>query len=193
MTMLAAWGALLHAYSGQDDVLVASPVAGRQEPELQRMVGLFADMALTRLDLGGDPTFQELVGRARRAGLASYGSGLVPLDELLRAVAPGRDLSRAVAGAILNVQPASPPVAAGGVTWTPLPLLETDVVKADLNLSVIDGGDGVRASLDYAVDLFEPATAERMARHLEALVAAAAGRPEARLSDLRALDLDAAR
>jgi len=193
MTMLAAWGALLHAYSGQDDVLVASPIAGRQEPGLQRMVGLFADMALTRLDLGGDPTFQELVGRARRAGLASYGSGLVPLDELLRAVAPGRDLSRAVAGAILNVQPASPPVAAGGATWTPLPLLETDVVKADLNLSVIDGGDGVRASLDYAVDLFEPATAERMARHLEALVAAAAGSPEARLSDLRALDLDAAR
>ena len=94
MTLLAAFQALLHRYSGQDDIVVGSPIANRNRAETEGLIGFFVNMLALRTDLSGDPSFRALLGRVREVALGAFEHQDLPLELLIEALQPQRDLSR---------------------------------------------------------------------------------------------------
>ena len=94
MTMLAGFKTLLYRYTGQEDIIVGSPVAGRNRAELERLIGFFISTVVMRSDLSGNPTFREVLGRVRQMALEAYAHQDVPFEKLVEALQPERDLSR---------------------------------------------------------------------------------------------------
>src|SRR5262249_34692033 len=95
MTCLAAFNVLLHRYSGQDDLVVGSPIAGRARAEVQGLIGFFVNMLVLRTDVSGDPTFRELLRRVRKTALEAYYTHEdVPFEKLVEELHPPRDPSR---------------------------------------------------------------------------------------------------
>ena len=95
MTLLAAFQVLLHRYTGQDDFVVGTPIAGRTRAETEGLLGFFVNTLVLRADLGGEPTFRELLARVREVTLGAYAHQEMPFERLVEALAPARDSSRA--------------------------------------------------------------------------------------------------
>jgi len=187
MTLLAAFQALLHRYTGRDDIVVGSPVAGRTRTETEGLIGLFMGMLVLRGDLAGDPTFRELLGRARDLALDAYDHQDMPFEHLVEELRPARDPSRnplfQVMFALQNMP--APPNNMAGVDLR-REEIHTGTAKFDLSLILIpqteDGG--LRGLLEYNTDLFEEATIARMAEHFRTLLEGIAADPDRRLSAL---------
>jgi amino acid adenylation domain-containing protein/non-ribosomal peptide synthase protein (TIGR01720 family) len=186
MALLAAWHALLHRHSGQDDVAVGIPVSGREQGETQALLGFFVNTLVVRADLSGEPTFRDLVRRVRAACLRAFDHQAVPFDVLVSALRPERDAARnPFCQALFTFDdapaPASAAPAPGSLRLVPdhPPL---DVAKFDLTLSLRADGAGAQAWLEHDADLFDDATAARMAGHYAALVRAFARDPDAPVS-----------
>src|SRR6185295_7416823 len=94
MTLLAAFQTLLYRYSGQDDLVVGTPIAGRGQPEIERLIGVFLNALALRGDLSGDPSFRELLARVRETTLEAYALQDLPFEKLLEELQPTRDLAR---------------------------------------------------------------------------------------------------
>ena len=94
MTLLAAFGVLLGRYSGQDDVVVGTPVANRNQAETEDLIGFFVNTLVMRTDLSGDPEFTGLLGRVREVALGGYAHQDLPFEQLVDALVTGRDRSR---------------------------------------------------------------------------------------------------
>ncbi len=182
MTVLAAFQALLQRYTGQDDLLVAAPVAGRDCRELEGLVGFFVNLVPLRADLAGAPAFDRFLATTREAALGAFAHQDVPFERLVEELAPERDLSRAPlvqAMLLLADEPALPDfpgVEAGFVRVHP------GTAKLDITLTVERGGSGAR--VEYASDLFEAATARRLLGHFRNLLKGIISEPETRLPDL---------
>jgi len=193
MVLLAAFAALLHRVSGQGDLAVGTPVAGRDRLELEGMIGFFVNTLVLRLDAaGGDadagaPSFRQLIDRARRATLDAYAHQQVPFEKLVEELAPAGD-RRAGARPLHQVMFALQEATAehfelGEATLEPLPL-DVRSAKFDLALAVREGADGIAGILEYDRDLFDAATVRRLAGAFEALTAAAAEDPGRSLDQL---------
>ncbi|HEX6861378.1 MAG TPA: condensation domain-containing protein, partial [Thermoanaerobaculia bacterium] len=186
MTLLAAFDALLGRLSGQDGVVVGSPVANRNRAELERLIGFFVNTVVLRGDLAGDPGFVELVGRVREEALGAWAHQDVPFDKLALALAPERDPSRSPLFQVsfgLDEAPRPPLPLAPGLTLE-AEGTATDTAKFDLSLVLQEVPDGLASSLEYATDLFDAATVRRMLGHLATLLAGVVSHPAARISDL---------
>ena len=166
MVLLGAFQVLLGKYAGTDDVVVGSPVAGRTRREVEELIGYFINTLVLRTDLSGDPTFGQLLGRVREATLGAYDHQQVPFEKLVDELAPERSLSHAPLFQVMfSLQNAERTAGLPGLRIGQLkPELET--TKFDLTLALVEGAGGVGGTLVYSTDLFEPATAERMAAHL---------------------------
>src|SRR5262249_61272289 len=97
MVLLAGFSLLLARYSGQQDIVVGSPIAGRRRQELEGLIGFFVNTLVLRTDLSGDPSFRELLGRGKETTLGAYGHQDLPVEELVWEGQPGRCLVRAPA------------------------------------------------------------------------------------------------
>ncbi len=185
MTVLAGFLALLQRYTGQDDLLLGTPTAGRNRVELEGLVGFFVNTLVLRADAGGDPRFAELIERAREAALGAYAHGDVPLDRVVEELAPERSLSHSpLFQVVFSLQTAGgDPPRLAGVEIEEVPLA-IEAAKFDLTLALAEMDGGLAGGLEYNLDLFEAATVRRMAAHLRTLLLGAAARPEARLSEL---------
>jgi len=182
MVMLAALGTLLGRYTGRDDLTIGSPIANRTRSELEPLIGFFVNTLVLRLDLGagdGDaPSFADLLTRARDTALAAQRHQDFPFETLVEELRPPRDLARTplfqVQLAVQNV-PSSRLRAADLVLEPEEP--ETDSARFDLTLFVFQRGDELRGRFVYDRDLFDAATIQRWAGHLDRLLAAAAAAP----------------
>ncbi len=185
MVALAGFQALLGRYTGQKDLIVGSPVAGRTRPEVAGLVGFFVNTLALRADLAGDPSFDELLARVREACLAAYSHQDLPFETLVEELRPQRDPSRSpLVQVVLLVEALRRELPAPhGLRLTPLPF-DNRSAKFDLTMGVGELDDGLVLNLEYATDLFEAATIERMAGHFETLLAGAVADPSARLSEL---------
>ncbi|MFE9675369.1 amino acid adenylation domain-containing protein [Streptomyces sp. NPDC006259] len=186
MTLLAGYTALLHRYSGQDDIVVGTSVAGRHRPETEPLIGFLVNTLALRTDLAGDPTFRELLARTRQACLADFAHQDVPFERVVEEVQPDRDLSRAplfqTMLSLHNVPRATLDLA--GLRVSPFGGAGRATAMYDLSLDVVDEGDRLRCDWEYNVDLFVDATVERMAGHFERLLAGAVADPDLPLSRL---------
>jgi amino acid adenylation domain-containing protein len=188
MTLLAGFQALLGRLSGQDDVAVGSPTASRDRAATEGLIGFFVNMLVLRADLAGDPPWERLLDQVRETALAAYAHQHLPFEKLVEELRPQRDLSRnplfAVSFQVFSPPPA-PPRLAGLEMSLPAAAAE-ESVKFDLDVSLVEGdpADDLEGLLLYDRDLFEEATAERIARQLPRLLAGAAANPGRRLSEL---------
>jgi non-ribosomal peptide synthetase component F len=172
MTLLAAFFVLLHRYSGQEDFAVGVPIAGRNKPELEDLLGFFVNTLVLRGDLSGDPAFRTCLARVRKFALDAYSHQDVPFEKLVEALAPARDLSRnplfQVSFALQNNPMHGWNIP--GLTVTPVTGLVAESAKFDLGFSIVEIGGALRGRVDFMVELFDPATIERMAGHFRALL-----------------------
>jgi amino acid adenylation domain-containing protein/non-ribosomal peptide synthase protein (TIGR01720 family) len=189
MSLLTAYLVLLYRYSGQDDLCVGTPVAGRNLVETEDLIGFFVNTLILRVRLAAGMEVGDLLARVREAALAAHTHQNLPFERLVDEIAPQRSLDRTPLFQVMFVHQA----AEGGPTrWGDLELLplaaETGTAKFDLNLSLAEGEQGIGGFFEYSTDLFDGATARRMLGHYVALAAGAAASPERRLADLDLLE-----
>ncbi len=181
--LLAAWQALLHRVTGQEDLCVAAPVANRDRRETAGLIGFFVNTLVLRGDLSGDPGFRELVARLREVTLEAFLHQDLPFEKLVEELRPERNPGvpplAQVSLNLLNTPRAQ--VAAGPLQLDPMPTT-TGTAKYDLTLTLDEFEEEVYGWLFYSADLFDAPTAARLASSFEMLVAAA--EPGRRLSEL---------
>ncbi|NOK31919.1 amino acid adenylation domain-containing protein [Corallococcus exercitus] len=179
MVVLAAFQVLLSRYSGQEDISVGSPIAGRTHAELEGLIGFFVNTLVLRTDLAGVPSFRALLARVRDVTLGAYAHQDVPFEKLVEALRPERIAGRApLFQVMLAYQNAPMPEVLGpGLRMGSLKI-EHRAAKFDLVLSISDRGQGLRGLLEYSTDLFDASTAERMTGHLRVLLEGALAGPD---------------
>jgi amino acid adenylation domain-containing protein/FkbH-like protein len=187
MTLLAAFQTLLSRYSGQQEIVVGTPIANRNRAEIEDLIGFFVNTLVLRTDLTGDPSFADVLQQVREVALGAYAHQDVPFELLVEELQPDRDMSRTPLFQVLMVLH-NAPVAAVEIK-TELRLgsvgVENHTAKFDLTLSLSETGDGRLHSLwEYNTDLFGLATIQRMMKHFEVLLGRVAGSAEKRLSEL---------
>ena len=188
MVLLAAFGVLLARYGGQEDIVVGSPIAGRNRQELEGLIGFFVNTLVLRLDLSGNPTFSALLARVRDSALDAYEHQELPFERLVEALAPARDLSRnpivQVLFSLQNVPRKE--LELGGLLIEPL-RTTSDAAKFDLVLLLTEADGRLGGTLSFATDLFDPATTRRMLGHYRRLLEDVVAQPEKRISDIELL------
>ena len=185
MTLLAAFQTLLHRYTAQEDVLVGSPVAGRNLTETEGLIGLFIHTLLLRGDLSDNPTFREFLRRVREMAVDAYANEEVPFDRIVEALHPERSLSHSPLFQVMFALERAP---LESVNWPGLKLtqleLDSGTAKFDLTLYLIENSTGLTARMEYNTDLFGAATIQRMLTHFKALLEGILAGPDKRLSEL---------
>jgi amino acid adenylation domain-containing protein len=189
MTMLAAFAALLGRRTGQEDFTIGSATSGRGRREIEDLIGFFVNTIVFRFDLGGNPTFRELVARVRATALQAWLHQDVPFDKVVEAIGVPRDPSRNPLFQVLfNLFDLSgAPVTLSGVDVEPLPI-DHEASKFDLTLFLYESADALTGVFTYNPDLFDAATVRRLARQFERLLGAALQEPDRRLSELTLTD-----
>ncbi|EAY4773648.1 amino acid adenylation domain-containing protein [Salmonella enterica] len=166
MVLLAAFQVVLSRWSGQDDVVVGSPVAGRMLAETEPMIGFFANTLALRGDLSGDPSFETLLHRTRQTALEAYENQDVPFERIVEALQPVRDLSRqAIFQVMFGLYSPDHQLQMTGLE------LEgregrTHSAKIDLNLELTETANEVSGHIEYLTGLWDEETMLRFSSHL---------------------------
>ncbi len=191
MTLLAAFQTLLCRYTGQGDIPVGTPIAGRNRPEIAGLIGFFVNTLVMRGNLapasedGGAPTFLELLRRTQAAAIAAYANQDVPFEMLVDALGAPRDMSHTPLFQVMFALQDAPlrALKLPGLTITPMQP-DTQTAKFDLVLNIVERADELWGALEYNTDLFDAATAARLTGHLETLLAGIAADPGCPVSHL---------
>ena len=178
----AALNTLLYRYTGQGDVLVGIPLADRDRPELQSMIGFLLHTHVLRTQLAEDLSFRELLARVQKSTLELYAHRSPPFDQVVSRVQPERNPSYSpLFQVMLNWRDRDQQLSFIGLHGLEVEslLAESRTSKFDLTLMFTDGGDTIDLEIEYSTDLFDEARIERMAGHFSTLLGAAAANPEA--------------
>jgi amino acid adenylation domain-containing protein len=183
MTLLAAFNALLHRYSGQDEIVIGEPVANRNRLELEPLIGFFVNSLVLRTDVSGDPTFRELVRRSRLVVLEADENQDLPFEVLVERLRPERTMGRNPLFQV-SLQFFSGSDAKGGFATLPAEMIHVEKGTASLDVAfdLIDATDGILVRVEYSTELYRRETVERMVRHYQSLLQAFVRDPELRLS-----------
>ena len=187
MTLLAAFKVLLCRYTGQEDIVVGTPIAGRNRAEIEPLIGFFINTLVLRTDLSGDPRFRELLRRVREVALGAYDHQELPFEKLVEELQPQRDLSRTplfqVFFNMLNLgSPESHRPELNGRTAEPL-LLERDS-KFDLTFYARETNQEIHLTLVYNAGLFDTATISGMLGCFQNLLDEIVTKPEQHIANL---------
>ena len=188
MTMLAGWQALLSRYSGQDDIIVGSPIAGRTQTELESLIGFFVNTLVLRTNLAENPTIWETLAQVQTVTLDAYAHQDIPFEYLVAELQPQRDLSRQplfqVSFALQNMPQGTLQLSDLTIAMEPSHL---QIAQFDMALHLQEATEGLFGRLEYAIDLFETATMERLLQHYQVLLRGFVDDPLRRLSDVSLL------
>jgi amino acid adenylation domain-containing protein len=185
MTLLAAFHVLLHRYTGQDDVAVGSPIAGRTRSETEGMIGFFVNTLVLRAKLSGNPTFKEVLARTRETALQAYEHQDLPFEKLVEDLHPERDQHQTpffqVMFAVQNVPRAN--LDMPGLKVAPVEI-DSSAAKFDIFAAFIEHEREMLLRLVYRAELFEAATIERMLGNFQTLLEGIVANPEQRIGEL---------
>ena len=190
MTLLVSFSLLLSRYSGQEDIVIASPISGRTRAELEGLIGFFVNTLPLRTDLSGNPSFRTLLERAREGALGAYAHQELPFEKLVEELNPERNLSHnPIVQVMFTFDTAAPRTNANmaNVAIAPFRGAEGMTTKFDLSLNALQNKDGLTVGFTYNIDLFAPATIRRMLSHFGALLESVAANPDRPIADLNLL------
>ncbi|HWM92624.1 MAG TPA: amino acid adenylation domain-containing protein [Thermoanaerobaculia bacterium] len=191
MVLLAAFAVLLSRRSGQQDLAVGTPVAGRTRPEIEPLIGCFINTLPLRIDLAGDPGFRALVAHVREVTLAAFAHQELPFEKLVEELQPERSLSYnplvQVMLALQNTPAAAGLQQQGGAPASGAVGAIQGTAKFDLTVALTETADGLEGGLEHDTDLFDEETARQLAAQLRALTEAALEDPDRPVSRLRPL------
>jgi non-ribosomal peptide synthetase component F len=171
MTLLACWQALLYRYTNQEEINIGTPIANRNRAETESLIGFFVNTIVIHGDLSGDPSFRELLRRAREVCLGAYAHQDVPFEKLVEVLQPERSLSHTPLVQVwlaLQNTPESE-LKLEGLSLALLPQ-ENTTAKFDLGLNLSDTEQGLICTLEYKTELFNALTISRLERQFETLL-----------------------
>ncbi len=178
VTMLSAWAALLHRYTGQEDIITGTGVAGRTHTELEGLLGYFVNTLALRIDLSDEPGFETLLGRVKKLMLDVSEHQHVPFEQVVAATHPDRDPSHSPLYQVMFVFHGAQ---RGGIKLSEVDgrveHIHNGGAQFDLTLAVTDSAEGLLVTVDYNIDLFEPSTADRILEHYERILVSALVQP----------------
>jgi FkbH-like protein/FkbM family methyltransferase len=186
MTLLAVFQAMLHNYTNSDDIVVGTEIANRRRRELENVIGFFVNTLVLRGNLSGNPTFREMLGRARTVCLAAYDYQDLPFNTLVEALKPKRDLSYTpLVQVMLLLQNA--PVLPRSLPDLEVSSLLVDLKRSRFDLAMIltDTEEGLTATVEYCTDLFDVSTITRISERFRTILKQVVARPGVRLDALK--------
>jgi hypothetical protein len=191
MTLLASFATLLHRYTGQGDLIIGTNIANRNRTELEKLIGFFVNMLALRTNCSDNPSFRQLLRRVRDVTLSAYAHQDLPFDKLVEDLRPERTLTHSpIFQVVFSLQNA--PNESMRTSRLEMESVQVDqgTAKFDLVLNMRRTTSGLKGSLEFNLDLFDPATITRMLRHFEKLLDSIVDRPDARLDELEMLTED---
>jgi amino acid adenylation domain-containing protein len=185
MMLMAAYQILLHRYTGEEDIVVGTPIAGRQQPETEALIGLFINTLAMRGNLAGNPTAHEFLQRTKQVALGAYAHQDLPFERLVKEIQPERTAAHNPLFQVMFVLQ-SEEILPLQLTGLKAEHFRIDNVMAnfDLTLDVVEKDDQLECLFESNADLFESETIERMMRHFEMLLNGIADNPGCRISEL---------
>ncbi|HEX5853263.1 MAG TPA: amino acid adenylation domain-containing protein [Solirubrobacteraceae bacterium] len=186
MVLLAAFKALVNRHTGVQDMVIGSPVSGREHEETASLLGYFSNTLALRTDLSGDPTFAQLLERVKLTTLDARAHQELPFEKLVEVLNPERNQSHTpIFQVLLGFDVAPDVLTLAGCTLERLPVPGWQWSRFDLSIILREREDGsLHAQLEYATDLFDASTIERLIGHYRTVLAAVGRGPEQRLSEL---------
>jgi amino acid adenylation domain-containing protein len=188
MTLLAAFDLVLSRYSGQEDIVVGTPIAGRNRPEIESLIGYFTNTLALRTRVSRSMTFQQLLRQVRETCLEAYDHQELPFEKLVVELRPERDLSHSPVFQVLF----SLGYAESGVLELPglkvnLITLDRGITKFDLTIGLTELPDALAIGCEYSTDLFDPETPARLIESFRVVLEGIVANPDSRLADLPVL------
>ncbi|MEH2032602.1 MAG: non-ribosomal peptide synthase/polyketide synthase [Nostoc sp.] len=185
MTLLAAFDTLLYRYTGQEDILVGSPIANRNRSEIEGLIGFFVNTLVLRTNVSGDRSFNELLAHVRDMTMDAYTHQDLPFEMLVEALQPERHLSHTPLFQMMFVLENKPmfQLELPGLTVSPL-VVESATAKFDLTLGMENTPTELVGVWEYNTDLFDASTIERMTGHFVTLLEGIVANPHKQISQL---------
>ena len=185
MTLLAAFSVLLYRYTNQEDLVIGSPIANRQRPELESVIGFFVNILALRINLKGNPPFSELLKVVRNIALDAYAHQDLPFEKLVEELQPQRSLSHSPLFQVLFVLQNTPSqiMEMSDLTLTPLGI-NRETAKFDLVLSLTETKQGLRGIFQFNVDIFTSERIERIVGHFQTLLEGVVVNPDENIGRL---------
>ncbi|MEM9275673.1 MAG: amino acid adenylation domain-containing protein [Cyanobacteria bacterium P01_F01_bin.143] len=190
MTVLAALFLLLHRYTGNDDLVIGTSIANRNRPELENLIGFFANTLALRADLSNNPSFTELLTQVRETTLAAYTHQDLPFEQLVDSLEIERSLSHMPLFQIFLVWEAQSreKLAIEDLTWEVLPRETATVAKFDLTFFLTETPEGINGAIEFNTALYNPETIDRLTKHFQNLLTSIASNATQPISELAFLD-----
>jgi len=185
ITLMAAFESLLHRYTGQEDLLLGFPTAGRDLVETEGLIGFFVNTLVSRADFSNDPTFDELLRRTRESAFGAYANQDLPFERLVEALNPARSLGHGPlvqAMFVLHTQ-ADASCQFPGLTLS-LAEIDTQATQFDLTMQLVPEAGALCGALEYSSELFDAPTIARMALQFQTLLESVVANPRQRISEL---------
>ncbi|TWH51491.1 non-ribosomal peptide synthetase, partial [Dulcicalothrix desertica] len=201
IVILAVFQVLLHRYTGQEDILVGSPTAGRSKAEFAQIVGYFANPVVQRANFSGNPTFQEFLSQVRSTVLGAITHQDYPFPLLVKQLQPERDQSRsplfqasfvlqkAQLGSVIELltqRETGTQVQRGDLLLEPFEIAQQEG-QFDLDLDIIEANKSLFGAFKYNTDLFNRETIEQLTGHFQNLLSAIVSNPQQKVSELSIL------
>jgi amino acid adenylation domain-containing protein len=180
MTLLAGFEVLLARYTGQEDIVLGTPISGRGHPELEPLIGFFVNNLVLRTDVSGDPEFVEVVRRVRSVVLSAMANSDLPFAKLVEAVRPTRDTTQTALFSVVFTLLTQEEFQASGPELDPTP----GTAKFDLTMSCLEANGDIIIAAEYSTDLFRHDTIRRMLLQFGTVLEGAADRPHFTISQM---------
>jgi len=191
MTMLAAFGTLLYRWSGQEDMLIGTPVSGRNRTEVEPLIGYFSNSVVLRVAMGGDPTFRELTKRVKEVALSAYSHQDLPFEKLVVEMQPQRDLSYSPMYQVMFSvgEHKDLGLELPGLEISPI-IIDRGIAKFDMTLGMTEFRKDLMCNIEYCSALFEASTMQRLAGHFQTLLEGIVANPDRHISELPMLSAE---
>ncbi|MEM9218550.1 MAG: condensation domain-containing protein, partial [Cyanobacteria bacterium P01_F01_bin.150] len=188
MVLLSAFNTLLYRYSGQEDILVGTPVANRNRAEIEDLIGFFVNTLIMRTDLSGNPSFQTLLKRVREMTSAAYEHQDLPFEKIVDELQPDRDLSyQPITQVLFGLQNVPlDTIKLGDATLKPI-AVDSGSARFDLILLIWEVEDRLTLFFEYSTDLFDSTTIERLQKHFKRLLEGIVAKPSEKILDVSLL------